>query len=67
MRRRRNRVSWTRRISKQAQLLEVVGGQQVGLVEDQRDASVRLRLLGGEQVGGLVSPGFEWRGTPPGR
>ena len=40
-------------VGEQAQLLELVGGQQMRLVDDQDDAPVALGLLGGEQVGGL--------------
>src|SRR5215207_4135107 len=35
-------------VGEQAELLELLGGQQVGLVEGQDDAAVALMLLGGE-------------------
>jgi hypothetical protein len=41
-------------VGEQAELLELLGGQQVGLVDDQDDAAVAFVFFGGEQVGGLA-------------
>ncbi len=41
-------------VGEQAQLLQLFGGQQVGLVDADDDAAAAFVLFGGEQVGGLA-------------
>ena len=41
------------RVGEQPQLLELVGGQQMGLVHDEDDSLASLGLLGGQGICGL--------------
>nr|WP_228759931.1 hypothetical protein [Pseudactinotalea sp. HY158] len=61
---RRRRVGWPMsrqakvsgspfRVRQQTQFLELFGGEQVGLVEDEDDGAAAFVFLGGQQVGGL--------------
>ena len=53
-------------VGQQPQLLELVGGEQVGLVDGHDDGSAAFVFLGGEVVHGLGDQAAVWnRGTPP--